>query len=61
MNREHGQPVVEVFPEPARGGCLLQVAIGRGDDAGVNRNRLRPAQPEEGLLLQEAEQFDLEN
>src|SRR3546814_4592591 len=46
--------VVEVLPEAAMLDQLLQVLVGRGDDADIDRNRLMAADALDGAFLQKA-------
>lgn len=55
----HAQAVVQIFPEYALAHRLLQVAMGRGDDALVHALGLAAAHPLEGVFLQETQQLDL--
>ena len=60
-DRDDVEPVVQVLPEPAVRDELPQVAVGRGDDAHVDLDRLR-VRPSalELALLQHAQQLGLE-
>ncbi len=60
VDRNHVEPVIEVFAEAARFGFLQQVAIAGGDDPGIDADGLRIADALELVLLQHAEQFDLQ-
>ena len=55
-----GQTVVEVLAEPALPHQLVQVTMGRADDADVDRDLLAPADPLDHPLLQEAQQLGLQ-
>src|SRR2546430_5059689 len=50
---------VQVGPEAAALDVLLEVAVRRGDDAHVHRDRLRPADGDRLALLEHAEQLHL--
>ena len=58
-DREDVEPVVEVLAELAVGDQLLEVAVGRRDDAHVDLDRLGAADALELALLQHAQQLDL--
>jgi hypothetical protein len=60
VQRDGGQPVIQVFAEAAGAHVVLQVAVGRGDDAHVHRHRPVAAERPELALLQHAQQLDLE-
>src|SRR5437016_3313637 len=60
LDREHVQPVVEIVPEPLLLHHPKEVAVRRGDEADVDLDRLRTADPLELLLLQDAQQLRLE-
>src|SRR5437660_4848564 len=60
MDREHVQPVVEIVPEPLLFHHPKEVAVRRGDEAHVDLDGLRTADPLELLLLQDAQQLRLE-
>src|SRR6267378_5216140 len=60
LDREHVQPVVEIVPEPLLFHHPKEVAVRRGDEADVDLDRLRTADPLELLLLQDAQQLRLE-
>src|ERR1017187_5076578 len=49
----------EVIAELPRSNHRFQITVGGGDDAYIHGNRLRPADPLEGLLLEHAQQFPL--
>src|SRR4029077_3267218 len=49
-DRHHRQPVVEVFPKPAAGDLLFQVAGGGGNDADVDIDLRRASLPLERLV-----------
>ena len=53
------QPIVEVLAEPALFHLLLQVDVGRGDDAHVDLDRLHAAEAHELALLHDAQQLGL--
>ena len=53
------QPIVEVFSELPFGHELLEVDVGRRDDAGVDLLRLDPAQPHELPFLHHPQQLGL--
>ena len=54
------QPEVEVLPETAGGDRRVEVDIGRGDDADVDRDRRAGADAHDLALLEDAEQLHLE-
>jgi hypothetical protein len=53
------QPVVEVLAETPFAHLALEVAVGRGDDAHVDGERLGAAHPLEGALLQDPQHLRL--
>jgi len=57
VDPQHVDPVVEVFAEFALAHEGLDVAVGRGDDPHVYLDRLVAAQPFEGLVLEDPQQF----
>ncbi len=57
---KHVDAVPEILPEASRPDLVLEVAVGRGDEAHVDRDRLRPSQPLELLVLQDAQELSLE-
>ena len=59
MERENVQPIEKIFPEFARRDRLLQIAVGRGEDAHIHLDRVRAADPFKLALLQDAQQFGL--
>ena len=59
LQGHHGQPVVQVFAEPADRDLGLQVAVGGGDDPDIHLHPGRPADPLETLLLQGADDLAL--
>src|SRR5438034_8251269 len=54
------QPEVEVLAEAAAAHVGLEVAVGGGDDARVDFDRLAPADALEAVVLEEAEQLALQ-
>ena len=60
VDRHDVEPVVQVLAEPAGLDLVEQVAVGRGDDPGVDLLGVGVADPLELPLLQDAEQLDLE-
>ena len=58
-DREHVQPVVEVLAERAFRDGLLEVLVGRGDQAHVRLQRLSAAEALVFALLQHAQQLHL--
>ena len=60
VDREDVQAIEQVLAKAAVGNPQLQVAMGRGDDAGVEMNRLRAAEPLELPLFEHAQQLDLD-
>ena len=59
LERDHVQPVIQIFAEPAFRHLLRQVAIRRRDHPHVDANRLRAAHALELVLLQKPQQLDL--
>ena len=59
LDREDVEPVVEVLAERLLADGLEQVAVGGGDDADVDLDRRRAADPLELALLEDAEQLGL--
>ena len=60
LERDDVEPVVEVLAEPALRDLLGEVAVRRRDHADVDLDRLRAADALELVLLQEAQQLDLD-
>ena len=60
VDRDDVEPVVQVLAEPAGVDLVEQVAVGGGDDPGVDLDGAGVADPLELPLLQDAEQLDLE-
>ena len=60
LHRDHVQPVEEILAERAVGDHLREVAVGRGDDAHVDLDRVRVADALELALLQHAQQLRLQ-
>src|SRR5439155_17354983 len=58
--REHAQAEVEVLAEAAGRDLLAQYAVGRGDDADVDRARLAAADAQDLALLQHAQELHLD-
>ena len=54
------QPIIEILAETARLGLFHQVAVARGDHAGIDADGLRVADPLELVSCKHAEQLDLE-
>ena len=59
LDRDHVEAVEEVFAESPFGDARPQVAVGRGDDADVDLERLVAADALERPLLQEAKELHL--
>src|SRR5580700_5385630 len=59
-HRNYIQPVIEVLPEFARLDRLFQVPVGGGDDARVKGQQAGASQSLELTLLQDSQQFGLE-
>ena len=59
VDGEDVQTIEEIGPERTAAHVLVQVAIGRGDDADVDLGRVRGAEALELLLLQHAQQLHL--
>ena len=55
----HEEPVVEIPAEGAVGHHGLEVPIGGGDDLRVHADLSRAPDPQEGLVVEEAEQLGL--
>ena len=60
LDREHRQPEEQVLAELPLGHPLLEVAVGRGDDADVDVQRLGAADPLETPLLERAQDLRLQ-
>ena len=60
LQRNHVEPVEQIFPELPVFHHLLQVPVGCRDHAGVGRNGLRSAEPLKRAVLQNPQQFDLD-
>ena len=60
LDHDHAEPVVEVLAEATVGDHRLEVAIGGGDDAGIDGARLEPADALHDMVLQEAQELDLQ-
>src|SRR5512144_2875666 len=58
-DRELAEAVVEIGPEATRLDTLLQLGVGRGDDARVHRHRARPAERMDLTLLEGPEELGL--
>ncbi|MNS86832.1 hypothetical protein D3C72_1207470 [compost metagenome] len=56
---DHGQPEVQVGAEAPLPHRFAQVLVGGGDQAEVELDRQRRAQPRDGVLFQHAQQLDL--
>src|SRR5690606_32662368 len=59
VQRDDVEPVVEVAPEGAAANLLLEVAVRRGDDPDVDRDRLGGAYGNDLALLEGAEELHL--
>lgn len=59
MQRDHAEPVVQVFAERPGGNGLLKVFVRRGDDPHIHLDGPRAAHALEGLLLKDAEDLGL--
>src|SRR5690349_12353266 len=59
MQRDDVESVVQIGAEVPRLDLLFEVAIRRGDETRVDRNRLRCADRNHLAVLEDAEQFDL--
>ena len=59
QDREDAEAIVQVFAERLLADGLEQVAVGRRDDADIDFDRGRPANPLELAFLQDAEQLRL--
>src|SRR5690606_34244874 len=57
---DHGQAIKQILTERAIGHAFLQIGIGGGENADVDGNFLASADTLDPLVLQEAEQLDLE-
>ena len=60
LHRDHVQPVEQILAELSFGDEPAQVAVGRGDDADVDLDRVRIADALELALLQHAQQLHLQ-
>ncbi len=58
--RDDGQPVVEILPEPASPDSRLQVLAGGGHEPDVDRLAPRAPEPPHGLLLEDLEELRLQ-
>ncbi|OPZ05947.1 MAG: hypothetical protein BWZ08_02381 [candidate division BRC1 bacterium ADurb.BinA292] len=59
VDGEDIEPVVEILPEFGGFDHLFEVAVGRGDDADIDRDRAAAADALDFALLEDAEEFDL--
>ncbi len=59
-NLDHVEAIIEVFAKALLAHELLEVLIGRRDDARVDLDGIGAADPFEGFLLQKAQQLDLQ-
>src|SRR5579863_5665309 len=59
-NAHHVEPVIQIFAKYFFADRRFQVAIGSGENAEITANGLRPADPLEGMLLQNPQQLGLE-
>ena len=59
MQRDHAEPVVQVFAECPGGNGLLKVFVRCGDDPHIHLDGPRAAHALEGLLLKDAEDLGL--
>src|SRR5262249_45825377 len=57
--RGHGEPIEKILAGGCPGGFLLEVAVGRRDEANVDFDRLEAADALELALLDRAQQLDL--
>jgi hypothetical protein len=53
------QPVIQVFPKPARFNFRLQISVGSCHNPNINRHRLEPANRVNRALLQNSQKLDL--
>ena len=60
LHHHLGKPVIEVVAETLRRDHRVQVSMRRAHDAGIDRDRLAPADSFDRTLLQKAQQFDLQ-
>src|SRR5689334_8260444 len=60
MQCDNIKSVEEVFAEAMSRHLAQQVAVGRGDDAGIHMDSIFAAHPLETLLLDEAQELGLE-
>ena len=58
-DRHDAQPIEEILAEPAVGDELVEAAVGRGDDADGDADRLLAADALELAVLQDAKQLGL--
>ena len=59
VQRDDVQPVIEVAAEMADADLLVEIAVGRGDDARVDRNGFRRADGDDFAVLQRPQELDL--
>jgi hypothetical protein len=60
LDLDHVEAVIEIFAERAAADHLGEVAVGRGDDAHVDLDRLLAADALEAELLQDAQELGLQ-
>ena len=59
LDHVHVEPVEEILAEAARLHVGVEVAVGRGDDARLDRERARSAQAGDAAVLEHAEELGL--
>src|SRR5205085_2278414 len=59
-DRDHVQPIKEVLAEGAARDHLVEIAVGRRDEAHIHLDRLRAADALELTLLKDAEELHLD-
>src|SRR4051794_2430613 len=59
MHARDGEPVVQVFAEPAAVDLDAEIAVGRGDHAQIDLDDLGPTDATDLLALEHAEQLGL--
>src|ERR1700734_3316178 len=58
-NRDHAEPVVKVLTESIVGNLFIEIAVGSGNHADIDRNLVCPTYWPHRAFLQNSQQFDL--